>query len=260
MGVTISFGIQKGGVGKTTTTGITAYLLSKTHRVLAVDFDSQGNLTQFLTGRDIYDFTGQTVLQAVQKQDPRPYIHAIEDNLHLLPAEDFLAGLGMWLHRTYTGDYRTALKTALDVVKDQYDYILLDLPPNLREQTTNGLAASDMAVIMLQCEPFCYSALDRYIEFVLSVKEHVNPHLSIAGILPTMLDTRASMDNTILNDVHTEYEEFVFGTVIKRKARIKEFCSLGIRDTTKADRDALEHHEEFVKELVERVQSRQLTV
>lgn len=260
MAIVISFGIQKGGVGKTTTAGITSYLLSQNARVLAVDFDSQGNLTQFLTGRDIYDFTEKTVLQAIQEQDPRPYIHVIHENLHILPAEDFLAGLGMWLHRSYQGDYRLALKTTLDVVKDDYDYILIDLPPNLGEQTTNGLSASDMAVVMLQCEPFCYSALDRYIEFILKVKEHVNPSLEIAGILPTMLDTRASLDNAILNDVHSEYEEFVFQTVIKRKARIKEFCSLGIRDTTKADREALEHHEAFVKELVERVQSRRLTV
>lgn len=257
MGKTISFGIQKGGVGKTTTTAISAYLLSQEYRVLAIDFDSQGNLTQFLTGKDIYDFTGRTVLQAVQEQDPRPYIHVIHDNLHLLPAEDFLSGLGMWLHRVYNGDYRTALKTALSLVKDQYDYILIDLPPNLGEQTTNGLAASDEAVVMLQCEPFCYNALDRYIEFVLAVKQELNPELSIAGILPTMLDARATVDNAVLADVRAEYEEFVFDTVIRRKARIKEFSSLGIQTSTKADREALESHESFIKELVTRVQGRQ---
>ena len=260
MGVTISFGIQKGGVGKTTTTGITAHLLSRDKRVLAVDFDSQGNLTQFLTGKDIYDFTDRTVLHAIQEQDPRPYIYEINDRLHVLPAEDFLAGLGLWLHRSYQGDYRTALRSTLEVVKDEYDYILIDMPPNLGEQTTNGLTASDYAVVMLQCESWCYSALDRYIEFILAVKENVNPSLTIAGILPTMLDTRASLDNAILTDVQSEYEEFVFETVIRRKARIKEFCTVGIRDNTKADKEALEHYESFVKELTERVQSRQPTV
>ena len=124
-------------------------------------------------------------------------------------------------------------------MKDQYDYILIDLHPNLGEQTTNGLAASDEAVVMLQCEPFCYNALDRYIEFVLAVKQELNPELSIAGILPTMLDVRATVDNAVLADVRAEYEEFVFDTVIRRKARIKEFSSLGIQTSTKADREAL---------------------
>lgn len=97
MAVTISFGIQKGGVGKTTTTGITAYLLSKLYRVLAVDFDSQGNLTQFLTQRNIYDFTKHTVLEACKEQDARPYIVRVSHTLNVLPAEDFLAGLPQWL-------------------------------------------------------------------------------------------------------------------------------------------------------------------
>ena len=70
MGITISFGIQKGGVGKTTTTAITSYLLSKKSKVLAVDFDSQGNLTAFLTKRNIYDFTKNTVLEALKEKDP----------------------------------------------------------------------------------------------------------------------------------------------------------------------------------------------
>ena len=80
MGITISFGIQKGGVGKTTSCAITAHLLSKDARVLAVDFDSQGNLTEFLTRRDIYDFTGNTVLEAIKDKDPRPYIVNVKEN------------------------------------------------------------------------------------------------------------------------------------------------------------------------------------
>lgn len=91
MGITISFGIQKGGVGKTTTTGIASWLMSKKAKVLAVDFDSQGNLTQLLTQKNVYDFTGRTILEACKKKDPRSYITPISDSLHLLPAEDLLA-------------------------------------------------------------------------------------------------------------------------------------------------------------------------
>ena len=88
MGVIISFGIQKGGVGKSTTTGISSYLLSKEYKVLAVDFDSQGNLTQFLIQKNIYDFTHKTVLEALKEKNPTPYIYKItEPNLQLTTRE-----------------------------------------------------------------------------------------------------------------------------------------------------------------------------
>ncbi|MGN7309312.1 ParA family protein, partial [Bacillus subtilis] len=84
----ITFGIQKGGSSKTTTSGIVSYLLSQDYRVLAVDMDSQGNLTELLTMRDIEDFRGMTVLEAMEEQDASGYICRITDTLHLLPAED----------------------------------------------------------------------------------------------------------------------------------------------------------------------------
>lgn len=252
MATIITFGIQKGGVGKTTTTGIAAYLLSKEHRVLAVDFDSQGNLTQFLTQRNIYDFTKRTVLEACKEQNAKPYIVELSDNLHVLTAEDFLAGFSQWLYREYRGDPIMVLKKTLQTVETDYDYILIDLPPNLGDHTINGLAASDYAVVMLQSEPFCYDALDRYLELLGHVQER-NPALRLAGILPTMLDSRASLDNAILERARDEYEDIVFKTTIRRRSRIKEFTVMGIQDHLKADRDALENYTEFVKELIERV-------
>lgn len=256
MGLIISFGIQKGGVGKTTTSSITSYLLSQEKKkVLAVDFDSQGNMTQFLTQRNIYDFTKKTILEAVKEQDPRPYIYPVNDYLHILPAEDFLSGFPLWLHRQYkSGDYRTVLRDTLSVVKNEYDYIIIDLPPNLGDHTTNGLAASDYAVVMLQSEPFCYDALDRYLEFLMAVKKEVNPQLVLAGILTTMLDTRASLDNNIVGKAKDEYQDMVFQTTIKRRSRIKEYTITGLQYHTKADKDALDHYHQFVEELKERVQ------
>ncbi|MGV3463696.1 MAG: ParA family protein, partial [Heyndrickxia sp.] len=225
------------------------------NRVLAVDFDSQGNMTQFLTQRNIYDFTSKTVLQAVQEKDPRPYIYPINDYLHILPSEDFLSGFPLWLHRQYKGgDYRTVLRETLDVVKEKYDYIIIDLPPNLGDHTTNGLAACDYAVVMLQSEPFCYDAVDRYLEFLMAIKNELNPDLILAGVLPTMLDTRASLDNNIIEKAKEEYEGMVFETTIKRRSKIKEYTITGIQHHTKADKEALEHYYHFVEELMLRVQ------
>ncbi len=248
----IAFGIQKGGVGKTTTTGITAHLLSKQFRVLAVDFDSQGNLTQFLTQRNIYDFTKRTVLEACKEQDANPYIVQISDNLHILTAEDFLAGFSQWLYREYKGEPTAVLRNTLASVQSNYDFILIDLPPNLGDHTINGLSAANYAVAMLQSEPFCYDALDRYIELLGHVQAY-NPELRLAGILTTMLDSRSSLDNAILERAREEYKDFVFETTIRRRNRIKEFTITGIQDHLKADRDALENYTGFIKELVSRV-------
>jgi chromosome partitioning protein len=253
MGITISFGIQKGGVGKTTTTAITCFLLSKKSKVLAVDFDSQGNLTQFLTQRNIYDFTKRTVLEAVKEKDPRPYIYKITDHLHILPSEDLLATLSRYLYQEYKGNILTLLKETIEVVKDEYDYILIDLPPNLGEQTLNGLVASDYAVVMLQSEPFCFDALDRYLETLQLVQEKANSNLILAGILCTLLDSRTTLDTSILEKARADYEDVVFNSVIKRRNRLKEYVLTGIEDNTKADQEVLEPYFEFIKELKTRV-------
>lgn len=260
MGITIAFGIQKGGVGKTTTSAITSYLLSREgKKVLAVDFDSQGNLTQFLSMRNIYDFTKQTVLEAVKEQDARPYIHQITENLHLLPAEDFLSTFPAWLRDSYRGkgNLNTVLRETLAVVKDQYDYIIIDMPPNLGDHTINGLTAADYAVVMLQSEKFCYDALDRYLEFLIDgIKANTNPDIVLAGILASMNDSRTALDNSILEQAREEYQDLMFEAVIKRRSRIKEYAVTGLQDHTRADKEALDQYYEFIRELKERVQSR----
>lgn len=258
MGISIAFGIQKGGVGKTTTSAITSYLLSREGtKVLAVDFDSQGNLTQFLSMRNIYDFAHQTVYEAVKEQDARPYIHSISENLHLLPAEDFLSGFPAWLRTEYRGkgNLNTVLRETLAVVKDEYDYIIIDLPPNLGDHTINGLTAADYVVVMLQSEKFCYDAVDRYLEFLIDgIKTKTNPDIVLAGILASMSDSRTALDQSILEQAREEYEDLMFEAVIKRRSRIKEYTVAGLQDHTKADKEALDQYYEFIRELKERVQ------
>ncbi|KPV43964.1 ParA family protein [Alicyclobacillus ferrooxydans] len=253
MGITISFGIQKGGVGKTTTTAICAYLLARKSKVLAVDFDSQGNLTAFLTQRNIYDFEGHTVLQAMMERNPTPYIQTVADNLDVLPAEDLLATFARYTYTQQKGDPNVILCDTLRVVKDDYDYILIDLPPNLGEQTINGLTASDYAVVMLQTEPFCFDALDRYIELLQHIQERTNPNLRLSGILATMMDSRTTLDSAIIEQAIKDYEDVVFKSVIRRRARIKEFSIQGLQSKTRADNSALRPYQDFVKELKERV-------
>lgn len=253
MAITIAYGIQKGGVGKSTSCAITSYLLAQSSKVLAVDFDSQGNLTELLTQQDIYNFTKQTVFEAVKEENAQPYIHPIHDKLDILPAEDFLSGFSRYIFTQYKGeDPNFILRNTLDTIRKQYDYILIDLPPNLGEQTTNGLCASDFVVAMLQAEPFCYSALDRFLEYVEAVKEKKNPNIK-ASILTSMVQRNRALDITIVERVKKQYGKLVFTPIIKRRSRINEFCVEGITTRTKKDIDALEQYFDFIKELKERV-------
>ena len=175
--------------------------------------------------------------QALKEKDPRPYIVEINENLHILPAEDYLATLSRYIYQEYKGRPAFLLKETLELVKDEYDYILIDLPPNLGDQTLNGITASDYTVVILQSEPLCYETLDRYLDFLSGAQDNTNPNLQLAGILCSMLDSRASLDASILETTKEEYEDVVFETVIKRRSRLKEFVVEGLKiDTKKIER------------------------
>jgi chromosome partitioning protein len=253
MGKVISVGLQKGGVGKTTTTAILAYLLSKEFKVLAIDFDSQGNLTSILSQKSIYNYSKSTVFEACVNRNPKPHIKKLTENLHILPADDMLATFSNWLIQKKFIDNSRILRDTIEVIKNDYDFILIDLPPNLGEQTINGLCASDYAIAMLQSEPFSYDALDKYIGTLSHIQEHKNPNLILCGILPTLLDSRTIIDTAIINKARQEYEDVVFKTTIRRKNRLKEFSITGIQDTSKSDIMALEAYYSFVEELKLRV-------
>lgn len=247
MATILSFGNQKGGCGKTTTTCITAELLAnKGNRILVVDLDHQGNSTFWLSQQSPYNFTGKTVYHALQKRNPLPYIYKTSDYLHLLPAEDELEEFDR------ETDYYI-LKQTLAPVMNDYDYIFLDLPPSTGIRTRNGLTASDFVVVLLQSDPLCFEALERFLRLMQTIRDDYNHSLDIAGILPTMLDPRASADRQIIDEAREDYDDWVFTTEIKRKTRLKEFSIGGVQERYTEDRMALRPYKSFVEELLGRV-------
>ncbi|RKD26483.1 cobyrinic acid ac-diamide synthase [Ammoniphilus oxalaticus] len=252
MAVVITCGIQKGGSAKTTTAGTLSYLLSREHRVLAVDLDSQGNLTELLTQQDIYDFHGQTILEAMKEQDARGYIHRIDDTLHILTAEDLLATFPRWLYSEYGDNRSLVLDKTLEKVKDDYDYILIDTPPALGDQTINALCASDAVVVLFEASRFCYSALERFLETVGHAQRKVNPKLKVAGILRSMIDSRRTDSKAFIELVEEDYPELVFETIISRKAATGRLPINGFFNNSEL-RQAVEPFHDVVKELINRV-------
>lgn len=249
----ISFGIQKGGSSKTTTSGVTSYLLSQDKKVLAIDMDSQGNLTEFLGRRDVASFSGQTVLEAMQERDVTNYIYEITDNLHLVPSDDLLATFSRWLYNDHRGNKAFVLREALEPVMELYDYIIIDTPPALGDLTINSLAASDRVVAMFEASVFCYSALGRFLETCWHIREKVNPKLAVAGILRGLIDARRTDNKALISQVAETYGELCFETVLTRNAAAGRLPLVGFENNHELGR-ATAQYEIFLKELIDRVE------
>lgn len=257
-------GIQKGGCGKSTTTGILSYLLKEDgYRVLAIDMDSQGNLTELLSERPSNEFVEKSVLEAMQRNDVKNYIVPITDNLDLLPANNFLATLPRWIYTgktylgenlPYTGSPSLVLDTALEQVRSDYDFIVIDTPPSLSEQTTNALCASEYVVVLFESSNWCYSAIPNFMDSVVSAREFGKRGTKVLGILRTLNDIRRNDSRAFNEMIGEDYPNEVFKTIITRKAPVGRLALYGF-NTNPELKQALEQYISFYKELIERVQS-----
>ena len=253
----ITFGISKGGCSKTTTAGVVAHLLSQSKKVLVVDMDSQGNLSSLLTGvLDICNvFEEKTILEALLEKDVRPYIVPVTDSLHLVPSNDFLAQLSVHLRgKEYTGNPYLALKEALSPIMEDYDFIILDTPPALGDQTINAVACSDYAVILFDGSQFCYYAIQKFIEICEATRTNLGSTVEVAGILFSIVDPRTSDTKAMIEIIDEEYPNLRFSSLIKRKATTKRLAIYGFQENAEL-KDAIEPYKPFVKELLERAQS-----
>lgn len=247
----ITYSLQKGGVGKTTSCGISAFLLSEMgYKVLAIDMDSQGNLTQLVSGYDdLEPFYEQTIKEALEYGDVNSFIKIASDNLHYVAADDYLV-----LITDYKGPTpkSTLLRKAIDKVKEEYDFIVIDTPPNLSIQTVNALIASDYVVILFETAKFSYNAIPRFMDSIIGARDNGNPDLKVAGILATLSDARRNDNKELLQLINEEYGDLVFKSIIPRRAAIGRLSVYGFFDNPEI-RQATEAHKDFVKELLTRV-------
>ncbi|SFV03945.1 ParA family protein [Alicyclobacillus macrosporangiidus] len=257
MATKISFGIQKGGCSKTTTSGIFIHqLVTRDFRGLAIDMDSQGNLTELLTNQSANEFADRSVLEAIRDENIHPYIYKITDKLHILPANNLLATLPRLLYQKYgfhSNRVYTILRDLLREVEDEYDYIIIDTPPALSEHTVQALVASDWVVVMFECSQWCFSAIPNFMDSV-EVARKLNPHLQVAGIVRTLNDIRRS-DNKEFNELIAEtYPDLVFETIIRRKAATGRLPIYGLGEANPEMAEALAQYESLFEEVMRRVQ------
>ena len=249
MGKIISVANQKGGVGKTTTTvNLSTILAKKGKKVLLIDTDPQGNATSGLGVSKDVELSVYDILIGDTEFDETLQETAIK-NLKVCPSNISLAGAEVQLVSMMSREQR--LKTKLDKIKDQYDYILIDCPPSLGLVTLNAFTASDSVLIPVQCEYFALEGLGQLLNTVNLVKKHLNKNLEIEGALLTMYDARTNLSNKVVKEVKKYFEDKVYKTVIPRNVRLSEAPSYGMPITVYDPRSkGAKAYEKFAKELL----------
>jgi len=226
MGRCVAICNQKGGVGKTTTAiNLGAYLAQAGRRVLLVDIDPQGNATSGLgveksqLQHSLYHLLmGQAEAAQVLLPSPVPQIDLLPSTIDLTGAEVELVG---------QEGRELRLKQALEPLRATYDFLLIDSPPSLGLLTVNALAAAETILIQMQCEYYALEGLSQLLKTIELVRSHLNPTLSIEGVLLTMADYRTNLTQEVINEARGFFKEKVFQTVIPRNVRLSEAPGFG---------------------------------
>ena len=227
MGRIIAVANQKGGVDKTTTSiNLAACLAEKGKKVLAVDMDPQGNLTSGLgvdkdsVEKSIYELIiGEVDIKEVINKEVLENLDIIPTSIDLSAAEIELIGVD---------DKEYILRNAIDQVKDQYDFVIIDCPPSLSMLTINAMTTADSVIVPIQCEYYALEGLSQLIHTVELVKDRLNSKLEIEGVVFTMYDARTNLSLQVVENVKDNLQQNIYKTIIPRNIRLAEAPSYGL--------------------------------
>ena len=226
MGRTIVIANQKGGVGKTTTAiNLSASLADLGKKILVIDTDPQGNTSSGLgvekneVENTVYELLiGETTIEECIQKEVFENLDIISSNINLAAAEIELVG---------AEEKEYILKKAIDKVKKNYDFVLIDCPPSLSMLTINAMCAADTVLVPIQCEYYALEGLSQLMNTVQAVKRRYNDRLELEGVLLTMYDGRLNLTQQVVTEIKKYFPRKVFSTVIPRTVRLSEAPSYG---------------------------------
>ena len=226
MAKVIAIANQKGGVGKTTTSvNLSACLGELGQRVLLIDIDPQGNATSGLgidkgkIEKSIYD----VLVDDIPIKDT--VIGTEVDKLKVLPATIQLAGAEIELVASMSRE--TKLKKAIDKIKNEYDFVIIDCPPSLGLLTINSLTAANSILVPIQCEFYALEGLSQLLKTITLIQDNLNQDLVLEGVVLTMFDSRTNLSGQVVQEVKNHFQQKVFKTIIPRNVRLSEAPSFG---------------------------------
>jgi chromosome partitioning protein len=223
----IAIANQKGGVGKTTTAiNLSACLAERNQKVLAIDIDPQGNTSSGLgidkgkVKNSIYQMIiGQCTLDECRIKTPIANLDILPSNVNLAGAEIELIGVE---GREYI------LKTQVEKIRNEYDFIIIDCPPSLNTLTVNAMTTADSVIVPIQCEFYALEGLTQLMHTINLVKQRLNPHLEMEGVVFTMFDARTNLSLQVVENVKSNLKQNIYKTIIPRNVRLAEAPSHGL--------------------------------
>ncbi|EON3039091.1 ParA superfamily DNA segregation protein PrgP [Enterococcus faecium] len=261
MAYKIIFGQQKGGVGKTTDTCMTALVASllKMKKTCLIDIDLQGNASSFLTKSFGINSVPQTLMTALENGNLEPAIVHLTDTLDLIPAEYDMRLYTEFLTENFdnTFDRTFYLKKLIEKIEDKYDYIFIDIPPSTDLKVDNAMVACDYLVVVQETQQFSFEGSQRLIfDYIQTLVDDFgnNVPIQIAGVLPALLQNKRPMHQKLVEEtIETFGRDNVFNTIIQNHARLEWYPRLGFQFVDHHDKKMIALFADIFNELEERI-------